>query len=176
MNTRSFLSICAALAVTLFSPNALRAQDTAREAKTAAMLKGESLGGLRLGLGEKDVLKLLGKPEKQGKLILQAADGAYVQEWEYPSKGIEITMSAGEKKSGAKAVAAFSASPGSSLATKRGIKVGSPASEVRKAYASFENKEDGDAKCFVAGSIYGGILFHLERGKVSRIFFGAAAE
>ena len=176
MHIRFLPTVCAALAAAFLFPTAIAAQEGAREAKTAAMLKGESLGGLRLDLAEKEVVKLLGKPGRQGKLQLQGADGAYVQLWEYPSQGIEITMSAGEKKTGAKKVASFSAGAGSKLATKLGIKVGSPVGDVRKAYGSFENKEDGSAALFVAGSIYGGILFHTEGGKVSSIFFGAAAE
>ncbi len=48
---------------------------------------------------------------------------------------------------------------------------------MRKAYASHADKENPPtAEQFVAGSIYGGIIFHFEKGKVSRIFFGAAAE
>ena len=176
MNIRLLPTVCAALAAALLFPTAIVAQDDAREAKTAAMLKGESLGGLKLGLAEKEVVKLLGKPGSQGKLQLQGADGTYVQLWEYPAQGIELTMSAGEKKTGVKKIASFSAGAGSKLATKLGIKVGSPVGDVRKAYGSFENKEDGSAALFVAGSIYGGILFHIEGGKVSRIFLGAAAE
>ena len=30
--------------------------------------------------------------------------------------------------------------------------------------------------CFIAGSIFGGVMFNFEKGKVSRIFIGAAAE
>jgi hypothetical protein len=41
----------------------------ADEAATEAMLRAESLGGLRLGLPEKDVLKLLGRPATRGKLF-----------------------------------------------------------------------------------------------------------
>ena len=72
----------------------------ADETVTEAMLRAERLGGLRLELPEKDVLKLLGSPATRGKLILQEADGNYVQVWHYPDKGIELVMSAGEKNQG----------------------------------------------------------------------------
>jgi hypothetical protein len=88
-------------------------------------------------------------------------------------------MSAGEKKTGAKTVALFTASKDCSLATTKGIKIGSSEADVRKAYVSFEDKENASAVqkgSFVAGSIYGGIIFTFKDKKVSSIFFGAAAE
>lgn len=163
----------AAFALTFFTGSPLRADDAATE----AMLKAENLGGLRLEMPEKDVIKLLGEPAKRGALTFQGMDGTYVQDWHYPAKGIEIAMSAGEKKTGAKTVASFTASAPCALATKAGIKIGSAKSAVRKAYAMFEERDAPVAAgAFVAGSVYGGIIFNFEDGKVSRIFFGAAAE
>ncbi len=150
----------------------LRAADSA-----GAFLKGEHLGGLRLGTAEKDVLKLLGQPEKKSGLVMQEADGTFVQTWEFPAKGLSIVMSAGAKKTGAKTIAAITASAPCALATKAGIKIGSDAAAVRKTYAGHADKESPpSANEFVVGSIYGGIIFNFDKGKVSRIFFGAAAE
>lgn len=168
MNLRTFLTLCLAVAL----PHALLAKD---DAKTDAMLKSENLGGLKLDLSEKAVLEKLGKPEKQGKVVLQEADGMYVQEWSYPSKGLRLAMKS-SKKTAPKTLASFTASAPCKLATAKGVTLGSPASAVRKAYGAFENKEEGNADMFVAGSIYGGILFDFSGGKVSRIFYGAAAE
>jgi hypothetical protein len=155
----------------------IAADQDQRAAATEAMLKAESAGILRLGLPEKDVLKALGKPEKQGKLILQGADGDYVQEWHYPSQGIEITMTAGEKKTGAKTIALFTITAPCDFATRQGIKIGSPEAAAKKAYAAFADRESpAEPGAFVAGSVYGGIIFNFSKGKVSRIFFGAAAE
>src|SRR5689334_16670470 len=69
-----------------------------------AFLKSEQLGGLKLYMPEKAVLKLLGNPKKKGTLTLQEADGEWVQDWEYPDAGLSITMSS-EKKGGAKSIA-----------------------------------------------------------------------
>ena len=169
-----FSFLCFTLAVTLFVPRSIEAQDLT--AATEAMLRKESLGGLKLELPEKEVIKQLGKPERVGQLTRQEADGTYVQQWEYGSKGLSILMTSGEKKTGAKSIASFIASAGCTLATKKEIKIGSPLSAVRKAYGSFEDRENKAEDQFVAGSIYGGIIFNFEKGKVSRIFFGAAAE
>src|SRR5688572_19462889 len=97
-----------------------------------AFLKSEQLGGLKLTMPEKAVLKLLGNPKKKGTLMYQDADGEWVQNWEYPDAGLSITMSA-KKKGGAKAIANITATAPCTLATKAGIKIGSAAAEVSKA-------------------------------------------
>jgi hypothetical protein len=146
------------------------------EAVTEAMLRAERLGGLRLGLPEKEVLKLLGSPATRGKLVFQEADGNYVQDWHYPDKGTKLLMSAGEKKSGVKTIANMTASAPCTFATIKGIKIGDAESAARKAYTEHVDREASDPGTLVVGSIYGGIIFNFTKGKVSRIFFGAAAE
>lgn len=153
------------------APVTIRAADA-----TEKFLKSEQLGTLRLDMAEKDVLKLLGKPKKKGSLVHQDADGMWVQEWEYPAAGLSILMGAG-KMAGAKAIANIKASAPCTLATKAGIKIGSPAAAVAKAYAGHLDKETPPtAQQLVVGSVYGGIIFEFEKGKVTSIFFGAAAE
>jgi hypothetical protein len=165
--------LIATLVLNMFEAANCRADETATE----AMLRAESLGGLRLGLPEKDVINLLGPPTKRSALVLQEADGNYVQDWDYPQKGIDLQMSAGGKKSGAKTVAMITASAPCTFATKKGIKIGSAESAVRKAYAEYADPESGNEPgIFVVGSVYGGIIFNFTEGKVSKIFFGAAAE
>ena len=162
-----------ALVLNMFDASNCRAEETATE----AMLRAESLGGLRLGLPEKDVLKLLGPPAKRGELVLQEADGNYVQDWHYPEKGIELLMSGGEKKSGVKTIANITASAPCTFATRKGIKIGDTESAARKAYAEHVDRETkAEPGILVVGSVYGGIIFNFTKGKVSRIFFGAAAE
>jgi len=165
--------IIATFVLNMFDASTCRADEKATE----TMLRTESLGGLRLELPEKDVLKLLGPPAKRSALVLQEADGNYVQDWHYPQKGIDLQMSAGGKKSGAKTVASITASAPCPFATKKGIKIGDTESAARKAYAEYADRESGNEPgSFVVGSIYGGIIFNFTSGKVSKIFFGAAAE
>jgi hypothetical protein len=65
----------------------------------------------------------------------------------------------------------------SRLATKRGIKIGSSIEEVSFAYAKEKDQEMSiPDQTFVAGSIYGGLIFTFDQGRVSEIFLGAAAE
>jgi hypothetical protein len=108
------------LVLNMFDASNCRADETATE----AMLRTERLGGLRLGLPEKDVLKLLGPPAKHGEMVFQEANGNYVQNWHYPDKGIELLMSGGEKKSGVKTIANITASaPCTFAGTRRAPRV-----------------------------------------------------
>jgi len=66
---------------------------------------------------------------------------------------------------------------GCKLATRRGIKIGDTVAAVRKAYGDVEDKSRGQSRdSFVAGSLYGGVIFDLKDGKVTQIFIGASAE
>jgi hypothetical protein len=99
-----------------------------------------------------------------------------VQEWHFPKQGLTLAMSS-EKKGGAKTILSITAEVPCELVTSRGIKIGSTWATLAKAYRDVQNKEEGEAgKLFVAGSVYGGVMFHLEAGKVTQIFIGAAAE
>lgn len=136
----------------------------------------DSLGELKLGLKADEVLKILGKPASKGKDVEWEAIGEYVQEWNFPDQGIHLNM-ASLKKGGAKKILTITASAPSKLATARGITIGSPEAAVKKAYGNVRDKEQSVAgKTFVAGSIYGGVIFQFKGGKVSEIFIGAAAE
>ena len=164
---------CLALALVGLAP----ATHAADEAAIQALLRKEGLGALHLDQSEREVIKLLGKPEKEGKLTRQEADATYVQQWEFPSKGLSLLMSAGPKKNGARTIAAITARAPCPFATQRGIKIGDAESAPRKAYAAVADRESpAERGAFVAGSIYGGIIFNFEHGKVSRIFIGAGAE
>ncbi len=140
------------------------------------MFEDDSLGSLELGQKAAAVTKALGKPASKGKDEHWEAIGQWVQEWYFPEQGLTLAMSS-EKRGGAKTILNISAEAPCELATSRGIKIGSPATDLAKAYRKEQNKEAGEpGKLFVAGSIYGGSMFHLEAGKVAQIFIGAAAE
>jgi hypothetical protein len=136
----------------------------------------EAFGKLRWGQKEETVLQILGKPQSKGKDTEWAAIGEWVQEWNYPSLGLQLDM-ASAKKGGAKTLLNISASAGCVLTTARGIGIGSSEAAVRKAYRELEEKDHTKrGETFVAGSIYGGVIFQFQDGKVVEIFLGAAAE
>lgn len=140
-------------------------------------LDDDTLGGLKLGQTAAEVSQRLGKPESKGKNVEWAATGDWVQDWKYPAQGLVLGMGS-STKDGAKTILTITAKAGCKLATSRGIKIGSSAAEVRKAYGDVEARDEAPSTptSFVAGSIYGGIIFSLKAGKVESIFYGAAAE
>lgn len=139
-------------------------------------LEKETLGKLNLGQKAADVIALVGKPDSKGKDVEWEAIGDWVQEWSYKSWGLELNM-ASASKGGAKTVLSITAASPSKLATSRGIHIGSTIAQVTRAYGNVQDKEQSvPGKTFVAGSVYGGVIFTFTGGKVSQIFVGAAAE
>jgi len=150
-------------------------------AGTAAAGEGEDLsarekiGELRLLAPAAAVKKLLGPPAQKGKVVSEGADGSFVQRWEYPAQGISIEMAAARRK-GPQKVASIAVKAPCALKTSRGIGIGSTVAELTRIYGAEKNAEDSTEERFVAGSIYGGVLFGLKEGRVVTIFVGAAAE
>ncbi|MDH4475271.1 MAG: hypothetical protein QE274_02255 [Verrucomicrobiaceae bacterium] len=136
----------------------------------------EGLGKLALDQKAGDVLELLGEPKSKGEDVLMEATGEWVQEWAFPAKGLTLMMGSG-KQGGAKTVWSITADRKCELATARGVRIGSSEAEVKNAYGKVYNVEESRAgETFVAGSVYGGVIFEFEKGKVAGIFIGAAAE
>ncbi|AMC35843.1 hypothetical protein [Janthinobacterium sp. B9-8] len=140
-----------------------------------ALLREEKIGNLLIDLPEKEVRKAISCKEKRGPDQLWGADGAYHQEWAYADCGITLDM-VSDKKQGAKKIASITLFAPSTLNTQRGIRIGSSTQEVMKAYKPYWNKEESDSNQFVAGSIYGGLIFTHKKKKVNGIFLGATAE
>ncbi len=146
------------------------------EASPWEFMKGEGFGPLRLGLRDAEVLALLGPPEERGESELWGADGLYHQEWRYPRRGITVEV-VSSAMGGASKVASLTVSAPSRLRTRRGIGVGDREGEVRRVYRDVVDKEMPDEKDrFIAGSVYGGLVFLFEDGRVSEMFLGASAE
>ncbi len=140
-----------------------------------ALMAKERLGSLRIDLPERKVkqavnCKVTREPER-----LWGADGAYHQTWKYAACGVTLDM-VSDKAGAPKAIASITLTKPSRLSTTRGIRIGSTTKAVMKAYKAEWNQDSSDSDSFVAGSIYGGLIFNFQNGKVSKIFLGAAAE
>ena len=145
-------------------------------APNSDLLTGERIGRLCIGLSEGDVKKAVSCDLKRGPENLWGADGAYHQTWRCASCGLNLGM-VSEKRGGKKAIESISLTGPATLSTKRGIRIGSSEQEVRKAYRAFWNHEDSKSRRnFVAGSVFGGMIFYFQDGKVRKLFLGAAAE
>jgi hypothetical protein len=139
------------------------------------LMKNETIGNLAVGISESELLTLLGEAEQKSTAKVWAADGNEHQSWFYPSKGIDIDMV--ERRDGMPVVGRVTIVSPCTLKTKRGIGIGSTAQEVQIAYKDEINPESiRENSSLVAGTVYGGIIFSLKDGVVSRIFSGAAAE
>lgn len=140
------------------------------------LFEDETLGKMKLGQKAEAVVKVLGKPDSKGKDVHWEAIGEWVQEWHFREQGLTLAMSS-EKKGGKKTILSITAEKPCQLATSRGIKIGSAEADLAKAYRELRNAEQSvPGETFVAGSIYGGVIFTLKGGKVAQIFIGAAAE
>jgi hypothetical protein len=80
------------------------------------------------------------------------------------------------EKGGEKAVAAVTATAPCRYETVRKIRIGSSRASVMKAYGKDIDTDAADNDTITAGSPYGGLMFSLSGGEVTRIFLGAAAE
>ncbi|GAB4192511.1 MAG: hypothetical protein Fur006_36990 [Coleofasciculaceae cyanobacterium] len=140
------------------------------------LMKSEGFGQLKLDLTAAQVIEILGSPETKGESNLWGADGLYHQDWYYPQQGITLNM-ASEKAQERQRVASIKLMSPSTLKTRRGIGIGDSYTKVIQAYKDEEERESSiSSKSFVAGSIYGGLIFSFENGRVNEIFIGAAAE
>ena len=140
------------------------------------LMKSECFGQLKLDLTAAQVIEILGSPKTKGESNLWGADGLYHQDWYYPQQGITLNM-ASEKAQERQSVASIKLMSPSTLKTRRGIGIGDSYTKVMQAYKDEEERESSiSSKSFVAGSIYGGLIFSFENGRVNEIFLGAAAE
>jgi hypothetical protein len=158
------------LLLVLLSPGIVSCQEL------QADVSGEGLGKLALDQKAVVVLELLGEPESKGENVLMEATGEWVQEWAFPACGLTLMMGSTEK-GGKKTVWSITANEKCELATERGVRIGSSETEVKKAYGSeFDAEASRAGETVVAGSVYGGVIFEFEKGKVAGIFIGAAGE
>ena len=144
-----------------------------------------TIGGIKLGATEAEIHAAIG--DCQAKLLkgedeIWGVDGLAHQEWIFPETGLSLDMLS-DTIAGPKTASSITISTLSALKTGRGIGIGSPKADVLKAYAGFHTEAD-EARNFndnqeyrhLVGSVYGGMIFSFTAGKVSGIFFGAAAE
>lgn len=146
------------------------------ESDSFALMREEILGEIKLDFSAQQVIQLLGNPTQKGQVEFWAGDALYHQYWYYPNQGITLSM-ASETEKGQQNIAFIKLVSPSTLPTKRGITIGSSIEEVSLAYAKEKDQEMSiPDQTFVAGSIYGGLIFTFDQGRVIEIFLGAAAE
>lgn len=140
------------------------------------LLYSEGFGELKIDLTAAKVINILGEPQTKGKQEFWGADGLYHQKWNYPQQGIVLDMAA-ETEQGSASISSVRIQAPSQLKTQRGIGIGDSSAKVKQAYAEEEDEAAPiSAEYFVAGSVYGGLIFTFEDNKVTEMFLGAIAE
>ena len=149
------------------------------------IMQDGSIGGIRLDDPAEKVLAVARElglgPVDKGEDEIWEAFGQAVQSWNFPEAGVSFDMISDEI-GGEKEVFSITLDAPSILGTGAGIQIGDDKSDVEDAYKAYEtNTEDfddyfGEEDVHLIGSIYGGMIFTFEEGKLRRIFLGAASE
>jgi len=135
----------------------------------------QALGALKLQMPESALEAILGKPGREGKEVLEAATGMTVKNRLYPQHGLTVTLGRAEANQGW-VVERFKATAPCQLKTPQGVGIATPVARLKTLYGSLLEKETSTPSQLVVGSVYGGVIFNIQGGKVSSIFVGAAAE
>jgi hypothetical protein len=130
-----------------------------------------SIGPLHLGTDAKDAVKVLGKPKTASKPTLMGATGAFMSEWDWGAVALQM---AGSTEKGPFFVASINVAGSSQFKTNAGIGIGSTRGEVTAVYGTYLAHTD-DPDTVLVGSIYGGLLLHLEHDRVTAMYLGALA-
>ncbi len=134
------------------------------------------IGKLHTGMPAAEIARVTGCVFTKSKFVSSEVDGNWHQTWSAPRCGLTLDLSTEDKKQPLKLFDMRVEAP-SPLTTDRSIGIGSSESQVRAQYLREINKEESvSQESIVLGSIYGGVIFKLEKGRVISMFVGAAAE
>jgi len=147
----------------------------------------ERLGGLSLGTPMAEVMKILGPADEVGEPFEEGATGEIVTTYAWTKKGIRIDSArgsvepdpnpAGSAPTMIEYARSIDVSAPFSGKTLRGIAIGALESDVVRAYReTLDPQATLAGEKVAAGSLFGGMLFTIEGGRVTSIFLGAAAE
>lgn len=139
----------------------------------AALLRNEAIGPVRIGAKADDVVRLLGAPETRSQTAVSEVDAREHQQWIYTKRGLVLDMVSAH---GRPRVAMITVGGPCQLKTKRGIGIGASQDSVAEAYAVEIDPSSNNPRTIVAGTVYGGLIFGLEKGRVTSIVLGAVAE
>ncbi|MBK7535317.1 MAG: hypothetical protein IPI49_08050 [Myxococcales bacterium] len=149
-------------------------EESPRVRAARALLEQEDLGGLRLGMRDREVIAILGKPSSKGKAVVEGATGEVVATWEWKRAGVRVLFSDVKKRP---TVRNLSLGSGARLKTKRGIGLGSTLAELDAAYgAGRRTSSDESDPSYLVGTLYDGMVFELADGKVVSLYWGVLAE
>lgn len=138
------------------------------------LMESETIKDLKLDLDIKQVEESIGVASELSKNEVWSADAEYHQTYFYENLGIELNMVGDKMES--KKVNMISIHAPCKFKTSKGIAIGSTLTDLEREYGKYYNKDFSSDETFVAGSIYGGVIFTLKNNLVESIFIGAKAE
>lgn len=140
------------------------------------LLTSDHIGGIKIGQSLTEVEKLIGVASSRDPIQNWGADGRWYATYYFPRMGLSLNMGSDDSACFKPVVSSITASSSCPFHTARGITIGSSVAQVRDAYFAFIDNEQSNDTVVLAGSLYGGMIFEFEKGKVKKIFLGAAAE
>jgi hypothetical protein len=140
------------------------------------LLTADHIGGIKIGMSLDEVKNLLGEPSSRDQLQNWAADGRWYATYYFSRMGLTLNMGSDDSACFKPTVASITATPVCPFRTARGVAIGSSLADVRSRYEPFIDNAQSSDTVVLAGSLYGGLIFELEKGKVKKMFLGAAAE
>jgi hypothetical protein len=139
---------------------------------TFDLVQRETIGPLRPGATEKLVIGTLGAPTKKQKPILEGATGEFASVWVWSDASIIMVA---DKDKGPWTARMITISGRPTFETRMHIHVGSTRAEVERAYERSLDDDGKKKETYLAGSMYGGLLFTFDHDKVVSISIGPFA-
>jgi hypothetical protein len=142
-------------------------EDIALSQKRKFDIKRASIGGLQLGISEKEVIKKLGLPKSRKTGYSPCGDNNYIS-LKYNGLNIELTANSGTSKFHVD----FITTTSSQYYTNTGIKVGDSMNKARQKYlkGTFNDTQEVDELCFSDPQYnWSGIVFYGKKAVIRSI-------
>ena len=149
---------------------------TDEELDEFSLIRSESIGDIKVDMAISDFISLLPCSVEKSEPVLWTGIGEIIQEWRYDECGVKMQLSTIDAKVD-QTVSSITVVAPSEFKTARGIGIGSTEEAVFEAYEDQVDPTISElGESFVAGSIYGGLVFTFKEGLVTKMFLGGGAE
>jgi hypothetical protein len=146
-------------------------------ARSLARWEDETLGPLRLGMREAEIVAAIGEPPSRPPFQEMEATGERIAQWEWPSLGVSARMIDGD--GGAEVAAIELSAPCTFLSGQGGIGIGAAYDDVLAAYADVPSGEDPSPRTdasrerITIGNAYANLSFRFADGRVRDVHLGS---
>ncbi|MBW4612978.1 MAG: hypothetical protein KME21_06785 [Desmonostoc vinosum HA7617-LM4] len=124
-----------------------------------------SIGGIKLGMKEKEIIKKLGRPKSRTTKYDDVCYSSYITTWKYNELEIEgLSTSNNVSQSEVHLIKTSS----SHHPTDKGIKVGDRIGKAQKTYSAFLSRNDTKNYLAYPNDAFGGLVFSISKQGVIR--------